>query len=292
MTQISRSWLYSPIVQSLIDSRGVEWTRNALLEGQAEDFGIPQHEASFYIRAIDEAVNRELTTQQQQEIFVFEEPQEEVNAVADPSDPGLFYDDGYFAGFTGDDDTLVAQTAGGAGVALVSAGSLLGTQALAPYRGRILQLFTGWGLLRGARVAWSRLPGWFQTVLVALGVEQGVDLLIDVDLPSVGDVFELGGGLDAGDTVEIGRNTYTVASSWTANSVKFYRFNDGNLGVQNKHGVWKVWRPPKMVSLRTTGTPELGDLIKADKIVDKNAKKVARMLRGRGFQVRKTPKQT
>ena len=165
----------------------------------------------------------------------------------------------------------------------------------------------------GTRMAWSRLPTPVKMVLKALGITEGVDILFDTGpddsgivpvpswVPNIG-VFGLdellGGAIDQllpgtsrlgqGDEVQIGRETYIVASSWDANGVRFYRFRNGMLGVQNKHGVWKAWRPKKPIVIFASGASDLRDLVRADKAVDKQSGKLAKMLRRRGYSVKKS----
>jgi hypothetical protein len=150
-------------------------------------------------------------------------------------------------------------------------------------------------------------------VLKALGITEGVDILFDTGpddsglvpvpswVPNIG-VFNLdellGGAIDQllpgtsrlgqGAEVQIGRETYIVASSWDANGVRFYRFRNGMLGVQNKFGVWKAWRPKKPIVIFASGTSDLRDLVRADKAVDKQSVKLAKMLRRRGYSVKKS----
>ena len=162
----------------------------------------------------------------------------------------------------------------------------------------------GVSLAVGARIRWTSLPQWVRFALVAIGVDQGIDILVDTgegDSGIIGDGHDVGGGmpyhglpsdslLASGAIVQIGVRTYTVASSWLANGVRFYRFRDGNMGVVNKHGVWSVWRPQKPIVLFADGAKDLKVLIRADKAIDKQSGKVAKVLRGRGYEVRKHPK--
>ena len=174
----------------------------------------------------------------------------------------------------------------------------------------------GWigrlGIPIGTRLSWSALPGPVRFVLKWTGVAEGVDIIFDTGpddsglipvpewVPNVGvfNVDELLGGvidfalpgqgsLGAGTEVQIGRETYIVASSWRANGVVFYRFRNGMLGVQNKHGVWKAWRPKKPVVLFAGGATNLRDMIKADRVIDKQAKSLSKVLRRRGYKVAK-----
>lgn len=157
----------------------------------------------------------------------------------------------------------------------------------------------------GARLAVKNLPSWIKWILVGLGVQE---LLIDTGPGDVGlipapaeiDIGGIAGSilpdfawpgikgvLREGTEVQVGRETYIVASYWEANNVIFYRFRNGMLGVQNKHGVWKVWRPRKPIVLFTTGATDLKTLIKANKAVGHQAKQLATVLRNHGYAVAK-----
>jgi hypothetical protein len=134
----------------------------------------------------------------------------------------------------------------------------------------------------GARIA---VPGWLRTILAALGLGEIIEIFVDI--PDLGDIF--GGPAFGGreDPVTAMVEAMTV-STWDANGVEFHRLSDGRLAVRNKHGVWKIWRPRKPVVLFTTGNANLKDILKADRILQKEAKKISKLLRNRGFKVART----
>lgn len=146
-----------------------------------------------------------------------------------------------------------------------------------------------WARSVGARgaVQWNRLPRWIQIVLGAVGVDVGTTILFDEDdLPR--DIINLLPGVGGGapETIQVRNRTWSLLPGWTANGVRFYRTQDkGWFAVQNKHGQWNVFRQRKMVVLPTTGAPDLRTLLKADKIIQKQAGQVAKMLRNRGYSV-------
>lgn len=147
----------------------------------------------------------------------------------------------------------------------------------------------GIAISRGAVVRWSSLPSWVRTGLLALGVVEGADILIDTGEGDSGllPVPIMGGGpIALGDPTAAMVNAMTV-STWRAGSVTFHRLSDGRLAVQNKHGVWKIWRPKKPVVLFSTGNKDLQSILRADAIIQKEAKKLARLLRNRGHSVRR-----
>lgn len=195
-----------------------------------------------------------------------------------PSSPGVFYGTG------------LELTAG-----LVGAASIAGIPfaiTLAWLVSRLGKAIGGlvWRALlrvapRGGKVGWSSLPGWVQGILLFLGFQKGVELAVDVAqlvTPLPGgfgtDLPALPGGLPFGAQ---------VVSSWEANGVVFYRLSDGRLATQNKFGVWKMWRPHRPIVLHRTGagSRNLNTLLAADAILQKQAKRIAKMLRSRGYAV-------
>ena len=152
--------------------------------------------------------------------------------------------------------------------------------------GIIIARFAG-PLVRGLRIPWGNLPGWLRTILIALGFTEGVDIIWDL---ASGDQVEIGpfpiGGSGSDDPTTNMVEAMTV-STWQANGVTFHRLSDGRLATRNKHGVWKIWRPKKPIVIFATGMSNLPDLLRADNAIDKQAKKMARTLRKRGYQVRR-----
>lgn len=150
----------------------------------------------------------------------------------------------------------------------------------------------------GLVIRWASIPVWGQRLLVAAGLTAGADILFDtgpgdsgwIDLP-----FPLWGGLPDIPGLPIGGGGQAAGpgaivealtvGTWTANGVTFHRLSDGRFAVMNKHGVWTIWRPKKPVVLFTTGQANLRDILRADRILQKEAKKIAKLLRNRGFKV-------
>jgi len=139
---------------------------------------------------------------------------------------------------------------------------------------------------RGVRIPWSSIPGWLRTVLVALGFAEGVDIIWDLATGGDVDIPFFGGASSGGDPTTQMVEAMTV-STWEANGVTFHRLSDGRLATRNKHGVWKIWRPKKPIVIFATGVANLPDLLRADRAIDKQAKKIAKTLRNRGYTVRK-----
>jgi len=152
-------------------------------------------------------------------------------------------------------------------------------------------------LTRGLLLRWQSLPGWAQTVLSAIGFTAGADILFDmgpgdegwIDVPNIfpglPDIpgLPVGGG-GGGDPIGQMVEAMTV-STWNANGVQFHRLSDGRLAVRNKHGVWKIWRPKKPIVLMPSGQADLKDLVRAENVLDKQFKKLAKSMRNRGYSV-------
>ena len=121
-----------------------------------------------------------------------------------------------------------------------------------------------------ARLVWNMIPGWAKVVLIGLGVVAGTTLLIR-RLTGGGGEMQPGGGPPG----------VQVVGSWVANGVRFYRLADGRLAVQNTRGRWKLWRPKKPIVLMPTGATNLRTLLRADAVLNRQARKIANMLNRR-----------
>lgn len=144
----------------------------------------------------------------------------------------------------------------------------------------------------GTRLAWASLPNWVRAALASVGIVAGTEILIDTGLPGPGGIIPLPGGGGPMDQIPLqGAIGCTVVGSWVANGVTFYRLSDGRLAVQNKHGRWKVWRPKKPIVLMPGGAGDLRTLLRADAVLNRQAKKIAAMLNRRARPSRaRTPK--
>jgi len=145
------------------------------------------------------------------------------------------------------------------------------------------------------RSHWDNLPGWARTALAAVGFGVGVDLALDIPgIPGdslIRDVIGGGDDLGRGDHLPQhmvdGHLGAHIVGSWQANGVTFYRLSDGKLAVQNKKGRWKVWRPKRPIVLMPGGATNLKTLLKADKLLNTQAKKIAVMLNRRAPRSKK-----
>jgi len=160
-----------------------------------------------------------------------------------------------------------------------------------PIAARAATFFRGAGPL-GSRLGWGSLPSWLQTALVATGATLGIDILLDIPGAEIvpGSIFGSGDNLPVHATQ--GMPGAHVVGSWVANNVTFYRLANGRLAVQNKHGRWKVWKPKKPIVIMPTGAGDLRTLLRADAVLNRQAKRIASMLNRRvGSRARKAPKE-
>jgi len=146
----------------------------------------------------------------------------------------------------------------------------------------------------GARLAFAALPWWLRQALQGMGITAGV-IAVDAGLeagglPSLPGDLPFVGPPQAPD-IQIGPPSpmqgVQVVGTWVANGVKFYRLADGKLAVQNKRGRWKVWRPKRPIVLYADGASNLKTMLRADKALTKQAKKIAAMLNRRAPRPRK-----
>jgi len=177
---------------------------------------------------------------------------------------------------------------GPAGDPQVVGPAAVGILALA---GRVLRAMVG----RGGRITqlhWSRLPAWARGALTQAGIGVGAVIAFTGDIPFV---TLPGQGNGSSAAPEVGEHMDIpgvhlgahVVGSWVANGVTFYRLSDGKLAVMNKHGRWKVWRPKKPIVIMPSGAINLRTLLRADKVLNRQAKQLASMLNRRAPRARK-----
>jgi len=161
--------------------------------------------------------------------------------------------------------------------------------------GRALRLILGGGGGRLTLAIWNALPQLVRTALTQVGIGVGALIAFNGDIP-----FITLPGQDSTQTAFVGPQVPVVATpqidisigsnplqphhfvgSWVANGVTFYRLADGKLAVQNKKGRWKVWRPKRPIVLYADGASNLKTMLRADKALNKQAKKIAAMLNRR-----------
>jgi len=182
---------------------------------------------------------------------------------------------------------IVTDTGEAAGAAEGFAGAIVAVGGATAARS-ILRVIMG-NVTRITAGHWAALPGWARTALGAIGLGVGIDLALNV--PGIpGDSIILGGDGDGAHMpthLQDGHLGAHIVGSWNANGVTFYRLSDGKLAVQNKKGRWKVWRPKRPVVLMPGGANNLRTLLKADKILNQQAKAIAKMLNRRAPRARK-----
>jgi len=134
----------------------------------------------------------------------------------------------------------------------------------------------------GSRMV-STLPGPVRAVLAVLGIGAGTQLVFDwIDVGDGDSGLQLNGVGGIGTTV-IGR--------WEANGVQFFRLSDGRLGAVKKDGRVKLWRPKKPIVLFSGGAGNLRTFLKADAALDRQSKKLRKVLTRRAPGARRSKQQ-
>lgn len=163
--------------------------------------------------------------------------------------------------------------------------------------GRALRLVLGGGGGRLTSALWNSLPSMLRTALTQVGIGVGAMIAFSGDIPFITlpgqggtsiapfDAGSEGGAVIPTVDIQVGAasplQSVQVVGSWIANGVTFYRLADGKLAVQNKKGRWKVWRPKRPIVLYSDGATNLKTMLRADKALNKQAKKIAAMLNRR-----------
>ena len=148
------------------------------------------------------------------------------------------------------------------------------------------------------------LPDWMRNALVAAGL---VVSAIDVDWPFVGDPTSrpflpdrpsepvIPGGRDMPNGHPIvpftgggslanslaGIDLSQIPPSWIANGRPFWHLANGYIVVQRKNGSYKAWKPQKPIVLMPSGAKDLRTFIRADAVLQRQAVKLAKVLRRR-----------
>jgi len=146
---------------------------------------------------------------------------------------------------------------------------------------------------RVTAATWGLIPPWARTILIQAGI--GIGTMITIDMLGGGDSEAEGGGaglVDSatghlpvplapgqvhGDPLGVHSSAHIIGG-WVSNGVQFYRLSNGKLGVLKKNGVWKEWRPKRPVVLYAGGVKDIKTLLKADKILAKEGKKLRKYL--------------
>jgi hypothetical protein len=175
--------------------------------------------------------------------------------------------------------------------------------------GRALKQIMGGGGGRLTSTVWNSLPSLVRTSLTQLGLGVGAMVAFNGDIPFItlpGQGESNGPNLvpfgppvpPATGAVDIqigGIQGVSIIGSWNTNpsnpsqGVTFYRLSDGKLAVQNKKGRWKVWKPKKPIVLYANGASDLKTMLRADKALNRQAKRIAAMLNRRAPRRRSGP---
>lgn len=176
--------------------------------------------------------------------------------------------------------------------------------------GRALKIILGGGGGRILAATWNSLPSIARSALTQVGIGVGALIAFNGDIPFI-TLPGQGGGFDASQEgasimptspqvdIQIGGHLPTslnahIVGSWNTNKnnpadgVTFYRLSNGWLAVQKKNGSWKTWKPKRPIVLYADGASNLKTMLRADKALSKQAKKLAAMLNRRAPKPRKT----
>lgn len=160
----------------------------------------------------------------------------------------------------------------GPGVA-VSLARLTGAGFTATQATRILRaLPSGPGRAVMTPALWNRLPSWVKASLGVLGIGLGSSFVVE-GAEIAGEIVGITGGggeLALGDVVQPGQ----IVRSWTANGVPMVRLSDGRMGARKKTGQWKFWRPKRPIVLYAGGASDAKTFLKADKALNRQAKRL------------------
>jgi len=129
---------------------------------------------------------------------------------------------------------------------------------------------------------WSRLPSWLRSGLLAAGIIEGTDFVIDI----TGLQLELGdgggGGIvpfpGGGAVVPGGPPSVGMMPGWVANGITFYRLTDGRFAVQRKNGTWKTWKPKKPIVIYASGAKDIPTFLRAERALTKQATRLKKAL--------------
>lgn len=127
----------------------------------------------------------------------------------------------------------------------------------------------------------ERLPSVLVAALAAIGVNQATEIVWDLATGNDDGAIQIGGG---GGLGQITGNE--VVKTWTANGIRFARLADGRMAAQRKDGTVRIWRPRKPIVIYSDGAKDIKSFLKADKALNKQAKRLQTALN------RRAPRQT
>jgi len=162
--------------------------------------------------------------------------------------------------------------------------------------GRALRLILGGGGGRLTLAIWNSLPNLVRIALTQVGIGVGAMIAFNGDIPFItlrdSGPQEFSPAVIPQVDIQIGGPIPTqlgvsVIGSWNTNrknpaeGVTFYRLSNGWLAVQNKKGRWKTWKPKKPIVLYADGASNIKMMLRADRALARQAKKIATMLNRR-----------
>jgi len=182
----------------------------------------------------------------------------------------------------------------GAGVALALAG-------------RALRLIMGGGGGRLTAAIWNSLPSLVRSALIQAGIGVGALIAFNGDIPFItlpgqgpGTARSEGATPQLPEMyhdreldIQVGRyyDGRIITKTWVANGIQFWATGVGRRDLMHHvlklDGSIKSWKPPRPVVLMPNGAKNIRDLLRADDIVDRQLKKVAKALRRRNPTPRK-----
>lgn len=166
-----------------------------------------------------------------------------------------------------------------------------------------------WTTATTLRVSWNSVPRALRWILIAVGVTEGTDFVLDVAnvpwaeglyagsliLPDPGEPGPAqpdnpggipwvspanGGGGDLAGLVP-SLPGYAVVGSWLANGTVFVKYSDGSrtrMAAQRRNGTWKMWTPKKPIVIYGSGASDLRALTRAEGAVDRQTKKLRKVV--------------
>lgn len=142
------------------------------------------------------------------------------------------------------------------------------------------------GPLQAVRVLWEALPDWLQKGLIILGIIAVVIVLIRTGIlgAAAGAAAGMAGRAVAGGVVASALHGSPV-KTWLNGSMA--KFANGTLGARKKDGSWTYWRPKRPIVLMPGKRMSLGQLLRADAYLDRETRRLAKLLRRRLGQGRR-----
>lgn len=145
----------------------------------------------------------------------------------------------------------------------------------------------------------SRVQGFIRNVATTLGIASLGEFFIPDDLlptPSggIGDLIPftgMSGPPEAPHPASVVRSWNTMPAN-PALGVWFVELANGQYGAMKKNGSWSYWRPRKNVPVTSSGANSIQNFVKADRYLNRQAKKIQRALNRRAPATRRRRSET